>query len=125
MNEIPKRIKEFKRQAQLEARQARAAAQAARQNAPTATISQDYIDRYRATISSQKRSSQVASRSTGRMSSSIAEQLGQDTLRAASVIHSSKLNYAAVGAAGLAAVFGITSMGRQRRNAEEEIKSRV
>lgn len=88
-------------------------------------VSADYIDRYTATISSQEQASQVATRSTGRMTSSIAEQLGQDTLRAASVIHSSKMNYAAVGVAGLAAVFGITSLGRQRKNAEEEIKTRV
>lgn len=107
-------------------KESRAASQAARVDPSTGIkISPDYIARYKATISSEQQASRVATRSTGRMTSSIAEQLGQDTLRAASVIHSSKMNYAAVGAAGLAAVFGITSLGRQRRNAEEEIKTRV
>lgn len=56
--------------------------------------------------------------------SRITEMLGEDTVRAASVIHSSKLNYAAVGLAGMAAVFGIASAGRQRKNMEQEIQSR-
>jgi len=59
-----------------------------------------------------------------RAGSRIADMLGEDTVRAASVIHSSKLNYAAVGLAGMAAVFGITSAGRQRKNVEQEIQSR-
>ena len=59
-----------------------------------------------------------------RAGSRIADMLGEDTVRAASVIHSSKLNYAAVGLAGMAAVFGIASAGRQRKNMEQEIQSR-
>lgn len=59
-----------------------------------------------------------------RAGSRVANMLGEDTVRAASVIHSSKLNYAAVGLAGMAAVFGIASAGRQRKNVEQEIQSR-
>ena len=59
-----------------------------------------------------------------RAGSRVAGMLGEDTVRAASVIHSSKLNYAAVGLAGMAAVFGIASAGRQRKNVEQEIQSR-
>jgi hypothetical protein len=66
-----------------------------------------------------------ATDSTTRAGSRVAEMLGQDTVRAASVIHSSKLSYAAVGLAGMAAVFGIASAGRQRKNMEQEIQSRI
>lgn len=60
-----------------------------------------------------------------RAGSRVANMLGEDTVRAASVIHSSKLNYAAVGLAGMAAVFGIASAGRQRKNTERKIQSRL
>lgn len=66
----------------------------------------------------------AASDSVTRAGSRVASMLGEDTVRAASVIHSSKLNYAAVGLAGMAAVFGIASAGRQRKNVEQEIQSR-
>jgi hypothetical protein len=59
-----------------------------------------------------------------RSSSRVAQMLGEDTVRAASVIHSSKMNYATVGLAGMAAVFGIASASRQRKNIEQEIQSR-
>jgi hypothetical protein len=59
-----------------------------------------------------------------RTSSRVAQMLGEDTVRAASVIHSSKMNYATVGLAGMAAVFGIASASRQRANMEQEIQSR-
>jgi hypothetical protein len=65
-----------------------------------------------------------ATDSTTRAGSRVAEMLGEDTVRAASVIHSSKLNYAAVGLAGMAAVFGIASAGRQRKNFEQEVQNR-
>lgn len=81
-----------------------------------------------ATISSSPTpgSSAVAGASDNftRAGSRVADMLGEDTVRAASVIHSSKLNYAAVGLAGMAAVFGIASAGRQRKNVEQEIQSR-
>jgi hypothetical protein len=65
-----------------------------------------------------------ATNTATRAGSRVADMLGEDTVRAASVIHSSKLNYAAVGLAGMAAVFGIASAGRQRKNVEQEIQSR-
>lgn len=60
----------------------------------------------------------------GKFTSKIAETIGQDTVRAASVIHSSKMGYAAVGLAAMAGVFGIASAGRQKKNFEQEMQMR-
>lgn len=57
-----------------------------------------------------------------RSSSRISKILGEDTVRAASVIHSSKMNYATVGLAAMAAVFGIASASKQRANFEQELQ---
>lgn len=62
--------------------------------------------------------------SSGKMSSKLAQRIGEDTVRAASVIHSSKFGAAAVGVGAMAAVFGFASAGRQKRNFEQEMQSR-
>lgn len=77
------------------------------------------------TITEAAVSSSEAIRPAGRMSSRIAEAIGQDTMRAASVIHSSKMGYAAAGIAAVAGVFGFASAGRQKRNMQQEMQSRM
>jgi hypothetical protein len=62
--------------------------------------------------------------STARGSSRVAEMLGEDTVRAASVIHSSKMSYAAIGTAGIAAAFGIATVGREKRNIKQKAEGR-
>jgi hypothetical protein len=131
------RFEASRAQKQEAARQAREAARANRrpvQEAVENTYTPSFVRRVQdanqasATISSSPMpGSSAASGATDtatRAGSRVADMLGEDTVRAASVIHSSKLNYAAVGLAGMAAVFGIASAGRQRKNMEQEIQSR-
>lgn len=91
----------------------------------------DFLSRYtpkvngnfvqQATIQSTETiAEQTAERGAGRMTSRIAETLGQDTLRAASVIHSSKLGYAAIGAVAIAGAFGIGARERAQREFERQ-----
>jgi len=78
-------------------------------------FSPDYMARYE-NLEPQQRAVATAARTEGRMTSSIADTIADDTMRAASVIHSSKLGFAAVGAGVIGAAFGIQSM----RNRNEE-----
>lgn len=74
-------------------------------------LSPEYMARYEQLIQPPPEAAQrVASGVDARMGSSVAERLADDTMRAASVIHSSKLGFAAIGTAALGAAFGITSL---------------
>lgn len=123
MGQISKRIKEFTKQAKLDARKPKP-----NDYVPSFVKRVEAANQASATISSTpmpgSSAMTAASDSITRAGSRVASMLGEDTVRAASVIHSSKLNYAAVGLAGMAAVFGIASAGRQRKNVEQEIQSR-
>jgi hypothetical protein len=122
------KIKELR--ARQTARENRRAAQEAAENNYTPSFVRRVKDANQAsaTISSApmpgSSAAGAATDTATRAGSRVADMLGEDTVRAASVIHSSKLNYAAVGLAGMAAVFGIASAGRQRKNVEQEIQSR-
>lgn len=69
---------------------------------------------------SQTIAQETAEGAGGRMTSRIAETIGQDTMRAASVIHSSKFGYAAIGAATIAGVFGIGARARAKRDFQRQ-----
>ena len=58
----------------------------------------------------------------GRMMSSTAKRLADDTMRAASVIHSSKLGFAAIGAGALGAAFGISSLRSKSMEKQMEME---
>lgn len=61
----------------------------------------------------------------GRMMSSTAKRLADDTMRAASVIHSSKLGFAAIGMGALGAAFGITSLRSKASERQMEMENRI
>lgn len=127
---LDQQAKEASRQT---SRQAAANAARQRMSVPNGIGNMDYdfLSRYapkvngnfvqQATIQSTEAiAEQTAERGAGRMTSRIAETLGQDTLRAASVIHSSKLGYAAIGAVAIAGVFGIGARERAKREFERQ-----
>ena len=61
----------------------------------------------------------------GRMMSSTAKRLADDTMRAASVIHSSKLGFAAIGMGALGAAFGISSLRSKASERQMEMGNRI
>jgi hypothetical protein len=61
----------------------------------------------------------------GRMMSSTAKRLADDTMRAASVIHSSKLGFAAIGMGALGAAFGISSLRSKSSERQMEMGNRI
>jgi hypothetical protein len=61
----------------------------------------------------------------GRMMSSTAQRLADDTMRAASVIHSSKLGFAAIGMGALGAAFGISSLRSKASEKQMEMGNRI
>lgn len=93
----------------------------------------DYTQRYQASIASNEANQRIIARSQAeataaarqaRMSSSVADNIAQDTMRAASVIHSSKLGFAAIGTAALGAAFGITSLRSRNDQRRRELERR-
>ena len=61
----------------------------------------------------------------GRMMSSTAQRLADDTMRAASVVHSSKLGFAAIGMGALGAAFGISSLRSKASERQMEMGNRI
>jgi len=117
-NKLAKQAERDLFRTEREARQAEKAAERAaemeRRRKPF-QFNPDYMARYE-NLEPQQRAVATAARTEGRMTSSIADTIADDTMRAASVIHSSKLGFAAVGAGVIGAAFGIQSM----RNRNEE-----
>ena len=102
-------------------------------------IDKDYIpssvNRYlqTASINSSQPAANIASAvgetlptgTPGRMMSSTAQRLADDTMRAASVVHSSKLGFAAIGMGALGAAFGISSLRSKATERQMEMENRV
>ena len=97
----------------------------------TTTI--DYTQRYQGSIVAQKNQQKAIARAQSeaaaaarqsRVSSSMADNIAQDTMRAASVIHSSKLGFAAVGAGAIGAAFGISSLRNKKEQRRTELERR-
>jgi hypothetical protein len=102
-------------------------------------IDKDYIpssvNRYlqTASINSNQPAANIASAvgetlptgTPGRMMSSTAQRLADDTMRAASVIHSSKLGFAAIGMGALGAAFGISSLRSKASEKQMEMGNRI
>lgn len=99
-------------------------------------IDKDYIpssvNRYlqTASINSSQPAANIASAvgetlptgTPGRMMSSTAKRLADDTMRAASVVHSSKLGFAAIGMGALGAAFGISSLRSKSMEKQMEME---
>jgi hypothetical protein len=99
-------------------------------------IDKDYIpssvNRYlqTASINSSQPAANIASAvgetlptgTPGRMMSSTAQRLADDTMRAASVVHSSKLGFAAIGMGALGAAFGISSLRSKSMEKQMEME---
>lgn len=111
-----------KRALEQERKDAQKAANLARKNKPF-NLSPEYMARYDQLIQPPPEAAQrVASAVDARMGSSVAERLADDTMRAASVVHSSKLGFAAVGTAALGAAFGITSLRNRNEQRRRELE---
>ena len=93
----------------------------------------DYTQRYQGSIVAQKNQQKAIARAQSeaaaaarqsRVSSSMADNIAQDTMRAASVIHSSKLGFAAIGASAIGAAFGISSLRNKKEQRRTELERR-
>ena len=121
--------KQRKAQEQEERLKARATAAEADKQRSITTI--DYTQKYQGSIVAEKNQQKAIARAQAesaaaarqaRMSSSMADNIAQDTMRAASVIHSSKLGFAAIGAGAIGAAFGITSLRNKKEQRRRELE---
>lgn len=80
------------------------------------------IAQAQANVRQAQAAAQVSAENTGRITQSTASMIQQDSFRAASVLHSSKMGYAAVGAAAIMGLAGYNTLTGRKKRIQQDLE---